>query len=64
MHEHHSFSDDRSAAADVAEREVRALHERWYAQSAAKDLDGMMIHQHVPFPFDPETGAARTDLRP
>jgi ketosteroid isomerase-like protein len=156
VHEHHSFSDDRTAGAARAEREVRALHERWYAQTAAKDLDGMMegidervvsyeheaplqytgrdqvreacrrgleagagdvtwtmpdltvvvrddiavtyglnrmttqdaggatqeswsrgtrlfarkdgawsmIHQHVSFPFDPETGAARTDLRP
>ena len=42
VHEHHSFSDDRSAGAAVAERQVRALHERWYAQTAAKDLDGMM----------------------
>ena len=23
-----------------------------------------MVHQHVSFPFDPETGRARTDLRP
>jgi ketosteroid isomerase-like protein len=23
-----------------------------------------LIHQHVSFPYDPETGAVKTDLRP
>ncbi|MDP4506131.1 YybH family protein [Nonomuraea turcica] len=38
-HEHHSFplGDERAA-----EEEVRQVHERWYAGTAAKDLDGMM----------------------
>ena len=30
---------------------------------ARRDGEWSMIHQHVSFPFDPETGAARTDLR-
>ncbi|WP_067476679.1 YybH family protein [Actinomadura hibisca] len=40
-HEHHSFPD---AAPDTAtgEHEVRALHERWFADTEAKDLDGIM----------------------
>jgi uncharacterized protein (TIGR02246 family) len=38
-HEHHSFPD-RSNPADADA--VRAVHERWYAATAAKDLDGMM----------------------
>lgn len=29
-----------------------------------QDGEWLMIHQHVSFPFSPETGAARTDLRP
>lgn len=29
-----------------------------------RDGDWMMIHQHVSFPFDPDTGEATTDLRP
>ncbi|MGP3928831.1 SgcJ/EcaC family oxidoreductase [Nonomuraea sp. KM88] len=38
-HEHHSFPiADRGAR----EEEVRRVHERWYASTAAKDLDGMM----------------------
>ena len=38
-HEHHSFPD-RSDPADADA--VRAVHERWYAATAAKDLDGIM----------------------
>ncbi|WP_433441524.1 YybH family protein [Nonomuraea sp. CA-141351] len=38
-HEHHSFP---IADEDEAVREVRRVHERWYAGTAAKDLDGMM----------------------
>jgi uncharacterized protein (TIGR02246 family) len=51
-HEHHSFPltepDTESGPAgehgdDVdAEQEVRRLHERWFNDTAAKDLDGMM----------------------
>jgi uncharacterized protein (TIGR02246 family) len=38
-HEHHSFpSPDDSAA----ETQVRALYDRWYAATAAKDLDALM----------------------
>jgi uncharacterized protein (TIGR02246 family) len=38
-HEHHSFPiADRGARAE----EVRQVHERWYAGTAARDLDGMM----------------------
>jgi uncharacterized protein (TIGR02246 family) len=37
-HEHHSFPDASLADADA----VRALHRRWYAATAAKDLDGIM----------------------
>jgi hypothetical protein len=31
-----------------------------------QQIDGKrkLIHQHVSFPVDPETGAARTDLEP
>ncbi|MBY8875136.1 SgcJ/EcaC family oxidoreductase [Micromonospora sp. PLK6-60] len=39
-HEHHSFADT-SGTLD-AEREVRDLHRRWYAATAAGDLDGLM----------------------
>ncbi|MCG6498111.1 nuclear transport factor 2 family protein [Kitasatospora sp. A2-31] len=28
----------------AAEREVRAIHDRWAEQTAAKDLDGLMAH--------------------
>ena len=38
-HEHHSFPDP-SGPADLAA--VRAVHDRWYAATAAKDLDGIM----------------------
>ncbi|WP_326556660.1 SgcJ/EcaC family oxidoreductase [Micromonospora sp. NBC_01796] len=46
-HEHHSFPldgpSDSPARDDLdAEREVRELHERWFADTAARDLDGMM----------------------
>jgi uncharacterized protein (TIGR02246 family) len=37
-HEHHSFPDNSLADAGA----VRALHERWFAATAAKDLDGIM----------------------
>ena len=40
-HEHHSFpatADD----AGAAERDLRQLHERWFASTTAKDLDGLM----------------------
>ncbi|WP_066943345.1 SgcJ/EcaC family oxidoreductase [Microtetraspora fusca] len=46
-HEHHSFpltaTGDASEARDdaAAEREVRLLHERWFAGTAARDLDGL-----------------------
>ncbi|GIJ10862.1 YybH family protein [Micromonospora andamanensis] len=43
-HEHHSFAldpaPDRDSASD--ERELHALHERWFAATAAKDLDALM----------------------
>ncbi|MEV4631590.1 SgcJ/EcaC family oxidoreductase [Micromonospora sp. NPDC049523] len=47
VHEHHSFPlndpADNPVSDDLdAEREVRELHERWFADTAAKDLDGMM----------------------
>jgi uncharacterized protein (TIGR02246 family) len=29
-----------------------------------RDGDWVMIHQHLSYPYDPATGAARTDLRP
>lgn len=42
-HEHHSFPDDRSPDdREASEREVRALHQRWFEDTAAKDLDGIM----------------------
>ena len=40
-HEHHSFTDD-SVPEETSVEQVRAVHERWSAQTAAKDLDGMM----------------------
>ncbi|MGI5167285.1 YybH family protein [Spirillospora sp. CA-253888] len=41
LHEHHSFPD--TTPDDTSgEREVRALHERWFADTEAKDLDGIM----------------------
>jgi uncharacterized protein (TIGR02246 family) len=42
-HEHHSFPDDSGTDnREVSEREVRALHQRWFESTAAKDLDGLM----------------------
>jgi ketosteroid isomerase-like protein len=38
VHEHHSFADDSFPAQD----DIRAIHDRWSAGTAAKDLDGMM----------------------
>jgi uncharacterized protein (TIGR02246 family) len=40
-HEHHSFADTTREDA-VGEREVRAVHERWFERTSAKDLDGLM----------------------
>jgi uncharacterized protein (TIGR02246 family) len=37
-HEHHSFPDDSGADSEA----VRALHRRWYAATAAEDLDAIM----------------------
>lgn len=40
-HEHHSFPD--AGVPDAADADaVRALHRRWYAATAARDLDGIM----------------------
>ena len=42
-HEHHSFPDDKGTDdRDASERDVRALHQRWFEATAAKDLDGLM----------------------
>jgi uncharacterized protein (TIGR02246 family) len=43
MHEHHSFADA-TGTPDVSDAEVRAVHERWFERTAAKDLDGLMAH--------------------
>ncbi|WP_327238520.1 YybH family protein [Streptomyces sp. NBC_01317] len=48
-HEHHSFphtpaTGPTPAPAAAAEQEVRAVHQRWYDGTAAKDLDGLMSH--------------------
>lgn len=40
-HEHHSFPIDQPSP-EVAEGELRELHQRWFDQTAAKDLEGMM----------------------
>ncbi len=40
-HEHHSFTDD-GVPEEASVEQVRAVHERWSAQTVAKDLDGMM----------------------
>ncbi|GAA2796415.1 YybH family protein [Crossiella cryophila] len=40
-HEHHSFTD-RSTAPEIAATEIRTVHEQWTAQTATKDLDGLM----------------------
>jgi uncharacterized protein (TIGR02246 family) len=42
-HEHHSFPD-RSQPDEVGEAEVRAVHDRWDAGTAAKDLDELMAN--------------------
>jgi uncharacterized protein (TIGR02246 family) len=39
-HEHHSFTDPSSA--EPAEPAIRDIHRRWYAGTAAKDLDAIM----------------------
>lgn len=42
-HEHHSFPDDSGTDdREASEREVRALHQRWFEATAAKDLDALM----------------------
>ncbi|MEU6408445.1 SgcJ/EcaC family oxidoreductase [Microbispora sp. NPDC046933] len=42
-HEHHSFPYvEPDAGSAAAEEEVRELHRRWFAGTAAKDLDGLM----------------------
>jgi uncharacterized protein (TIGR02246 family) len=41
-HEHHSFPVTDVARDDAAEQEIRRLHQRWFDDTAAKDLDGMM----------------------
>lgn len=46
-HEHHSFpsaggEDGAPAAEAAAEREVLAMHRRWFERTAARDLDGLM----------------------
>ncbi|MFD3704459.1 YybH family protein [Nocardia sp. NPDC058658] len=41
-HEHHSFPDTTAdPTADV--EEIRALHQRWFAATAQKDLDSLMV---------------------
>lgn len=42
-HEHHSFADA-TMPPDMSAAEVRAVHERWFDRTAAKDLDGLMEH--------------------
>lgn len=45
-HEHHSFplagSDPDGSENPEAEQQIRELHQRWFDQTATKDLDGMM----------------------
>jgi ketosteroid isomerase-like protein len=41
-HEHHSFADMTSVDAERADTELRAIHDRWSADTEAKDLDGLM----------------------
>lgn len=41
-HEHHSFPVTEVARDNAAEQEIRRLHRRWFRDTAAKDLDGMM----------------------
>ncbi|WP_181696164.1 nuclear transport factor 2 family protein [Nocardia sp. GTS18] len=40
-HEHHSFPDTTADPADDV-AEIRALHQRWFAATAEKDLDSLM----------------------
>ncbi|WP_435121772.1 YybH family protein [Amycolatopsis thermoflava] len=41
-HEHHSFPHADQDDGTDAEAEVRALHERWFAATTRKDLDGLI----------------------
>ncbi len=41
-HEHHSFPLAEVADRVAAERDIRALHDRWFEGTAAKDLDALM----------------------
>jgi uncharacterized protein (TIGR02246 family) len=41
VHEHHSFPVGADAA---AQRELRAVHDDWFAGTARKDLDALMAH--------------------
>jgi uncharacterized protein (TIGR02246 family) len=43
-HEHHSFPDTIGQDAEVAERDVRAIHQDWFVGTSAKDLDALMSH--------------------
>ncbi len=40
-HEHHSFTDD-SRPVEDDERALRDIHRQWFADTTAKDLDGLM----------------------
>lgn len=41
-HEHHSFPLTGATGEDAAEQEIRRLFQRWFDETAARDLDGMM----------------------
>lgn len=41
-HEHHSFPDTTIADAQQGEADIRELHQRWFASTTEKDLDGLM----------------------
>lgn len=41
-HEHHSFADMSRVDAERADEDLRSIHDRWSAATAAKDLDGLM----------------------
>jgi uncharacterized protein (TIGR02246 family) len=43
-HEHHSFPDTAGERDAAAVDEVRAVHEQWFADTAALDLDALMAH--------------------
>lgn len=46
-HEHHSFphaAEAEATPAETSEREVRAVHQKWFDDTARKDLDGLMSH--------------------